>query len=68
MPEFEKEEELGREKAMTLKETLKFPCKSDLKNELKTNNSSHLIAKTRFPTRCFSKSKKIHNFVAINLF
>ena len=27
MPEFEKEEELGREKAMALKETSKFLCK-----------------------------------------
>ena len=31
MPEFEKEEGLGREKAMTLKETFKFLCKSDPK-------------------------------------
>ena len=35
MPEFEKEEKLGREKAMALKETLKFLCKSDLKKWVK---------------------------------
>ena len=31
MLEFEKEEELRREKAMALKDTLKFLCKSDCK-------------------------------------
>ena len=30
IPEFEKEEELGREEAMALKKTLKSLCKSDL--------------------------------------
>ena len=76
MPEFEKEEKLGREKAMSLKETLcyeafmrpqSFYVSQILKNELKTNNSSHLITKTRFRTRCFSRDKKIHSFVATNV-
>ena len=76
MPEFEKEEKLGRQKAMALKETLcyeafmrpqSFYVSQILKNELKTNNSSHQITKTRFCTRCFSRDKKIHSFVATNV-
>ena len=35
MLEFEKEEELRREKAMALKDTLKFLCKSDCKKWVK---------------------------------
>ena len=74
MPEFEKEEKLGREKAMALKETLcyeafmrpqSFYVSQILKNELKTNNSSHLISKKRFHTRCFSKDKKIHDLLPV---